>query len=270
MHKLVRLAQLLDVKYGLQSRATTVPISQTRVEAEVRRDILDAYRNYFSRTARDSMFQYAADLGEASSSELVYKMDKIVKDIDKLSPDKLMHGLNEVLAIMYRMKTDPARSVRQTIHDSVPSATEAQRNTRERLLVKYERSISKAFPALQKAAIKLQVMVPTVPVHGGSISREHGELSKQQLLNFIIATPAFQQYGVTSFEVMEQVLDDPDIRQRLTTLINAVKRGLVPVDGSQVADFARQVKHRLEQAQYTNLPVLEESEIPILPEKEDE
>src|SRR5579863_7576186 len=116
MQKVVRLAQLLELKYGLQSKAAN--ISEERIIAEVKRDVLDAYRNYFSRSARDSMFQYAADLGEDLSSELVYKMDKIVKDIDKLSPDKLMHGLNEVLAIMYRMKTDPARSVRKAIHDS--------------------------------------------------------------------------------------------------------------------------------------------------------
>lgn len=270
MNRIVRLAQLLDVKYGLQSRAAVVPVSQTRVEAEVKRDILDAYRNYFSRSARDSMFQYAADQGEDLSSELVYKMDKIVKDIDKLSPDKLMHALNEVLAIMYRMKTDPARSVRKAIHDSVPGATETQRNTRDRLLVKYERSISKAFPALQKAAVKLQVLVPDVAVHGGQVSRERGELSKQQLIDFVTATPAFKQYGVSSLDVMGEALDDPDIRQRLITLINAVKRGLVPIDGPQVMDFARQVKQRLDQMKQTNLPALEEPELPPLPEKEEE
>lgn len=267
MQKVVRLAQLLELKYGLQSKAAN--ISEDRIIAEVKRDVLDAFRNYFSRSARDSMFQYAADLGEDQCSELVYKMDKLVKDLDKMIPQKLMESLNDVIGLMYRMKKDPTRAVRNVIHDSVPGGTEAQRNTRQRLLTKYERSMSMAFPALQKAAIKLQVVVPDVAVHGGEVSRERSELSKQQLIDFIIATPAFKTYGIDSFDVMEEFLSDPDMRQRLITLINAVKRGHVPLDGPQVQEFARQVKQLHDQRKQTNLPQLEEPEPQSQPEGEE-
>jgi len=268
MQKVVRLAQLLELKYGLQSKAAN--ISEDRIIAEVKRDVLDAFRNYFSRSARDSMFQYAADLGEAQSSELVYKMDKLVKDLDKLKPQKLMEALNDVIGLIYQMKQDPTRAVRNVIHDSVPGGTESQRNTRQRLLTKYERSMSMAFPALQRAAIKLQVIVPNVAIHEGKISRERSELSKQQLIDFIIATPTFKTYGVDSLDVMEEFLSDPEMRQRLITLINAVKRGHIPLDGSQVQEFARQVKQLHNQRKQTNLPQLEESEPPPQPEAGEE
>lgn len=260
MSKVVRLAQLLELKHGLQSRAAE--ISEDRIVKEVKQGVLDAYRNYFSRSARDSMFQYAADLREPKSSELVYKMDKLVKDIDELNPQKLIRALNEIVGLMHQMKTDPEKSVRTAIHNSVPSGTEAQRNTRQRLLTKYERSISMAFPALQKLAIKLQVLAPDVEINREDLSHQNtrAELSKQQLINFVLATPAFKQHGVDDFAVMEEVLADPEMKQRLTTLINAVQRGRLPIDGLPVQEFALGIKKMLEQRKQTNLPQLEELE----------
>jgi hypothetical protein len=260
MSRLVRLAQLLAIKYGLESRAA-VPVNEDRIVAETKRDVRDAYRNYFSRSARDSMFQYAADLGEPMSVELVKKMDKLVVGLDKITPQKLMSGLNEVLSLMYQMKTDPERGVRNAIHDSAPAGTEAQRNTRQRLLSKYERSISMAFPALQKAAVRLQVIVPDM-VQGGNVERQRADLSKQQLMDFVMNNPAFRTYGVNSLDVMEQFLSDPDLKHRLITLINAVNRGHLPLDAPAVIEFAQHIRKWLDSQQQTNQPELESEELP--------
>lgn len=264
--RVVRLARLLELKYGLLSLAAPDP---ERVLAEVKRDILDAYRNYFSRAAKDSMFQYAADLGQPQAVALTTKMDKLVKDLDK-TPAKLIKSLNELLAIMYQMKQDPDKSVRQAIHDSVPSSTEAQRNTRQRVLSKYERSISMAFPALQKAAVKLQQIIPDVAVHGGEIARERAELSKQQLINFVLATPAFRNAGLDSLEIVEQILTEPDLKHRLTTLVNAVNRGQHPLDAPAISDFANQVKARLAQRQENNQSFFNTNEPLPSPQKDEE
>lgn len=264
--RIVRLAQLFELKYG----AAIVPVSQERIMAEAKRDVLDAYRNYFSRSAKDSMFQFAADAGEPMSVELTYKMDKLIKDIDKTTPEKLIKSLNDLIGIMYRMKADPTKSVRQAIADALPNSTHPQRNARDRALTKYERSLYNAFPALQKAALKLQVLVPDEVVHGGDIDRQRGELSRQQLMDFVLTSPPFQTYGLTSLDIVEEFLSDPELKHKLITLINAIKRGHTPLDGTQVQLLAQEIKNKLDQKHQTNLPELESPKLPQQSEESDE
>lgn len=254
-----RLAQFLELKYGFQSEGA-VPVSQDRIIQEVKRDVLDAYRNYFSRSARDSMFQFAADAGEPMSIELTYKMDKLVKNIDKETPLKLIKSLNDLLGIMYRMKNDPTKSVRQAIADALPSGTVPQRNARDRALVKFERSLSNSFSMIQKIAVKLQVLVPDVAVQGGEISRQRGELSKQKLIDFVLSSSPFKNYGLTSLDVVEQFLADPELKSKLITLINSVNRGHIPLDGFEVYTLAEEIKKKLNQRDQTNEMALENVE----------
>jgi hypothetical protein len=265
--RLVRLGRIFELKYGMRSEAA-IPLSEDRIVMEVKRDVLDAYRNYFSRSAKDSMFQFAADTGEPMSVELTYKMDKLVKDIDKMTPDKLIKILNDLIGIMYKMKTDPTKSVRQAIADALPAGTVSQRNARDRALVKFERSLYNAFPALQKAAVKLQVLVPDEAVHGGEIERQRGEITKQQLIDFVLSSSPFKSYGLTSLDIVEQFLSDSELKHKLTTLINAIKRGHAPVDGSEVHTLAKQIKKKLDERGKTNLPILERPELPPINPKQ--
>lgn len=260
--RIVRLAQLFELKYGFQSEAAIVPVSQERILAEAKRDVLDAYRNYFSRSAKDSMFQFAADTNEPMSVELTYKMDKLIKDIDNTTPEKLIKDINDLIGIMYNMKADPTKSVRQAIADALPAGTQSQRNARDRALTKYERSLYNAFSVLQKVALKLQILVPDQSVHSGDIERQRGELSKQQLLDFVLSAPPFQNYGLVSFDIIEQFLSDPELKHKLITVINAVKRRHIPLDGVQVYTLAQEIKKKLDEKHHTNLPELEN---PILP-----
>lgn len=265
--KVVRLAQLLALKYGFQSEAANAPVSEDRIVAEVKRDILDSYRNYFSRSAKNSMLQYAADKGDPLTVELTYKMDKLVRDIDTLPPVKLIKSLNELLAIMYQMKADPAKAARQTIRDSLRGHPE---RTIQHYLTTFEGFLSKAFSTLQKAAVKLQVVVPDVAVHGGGISRQRGELAIKDIMDFVKFTPAFQNYGLDSTDIMEQFLQDPELKARLTTLINSINRGHSPLDGPEVNRIAQEIKQKLDQKNQTNLPALEQPELPPInpdPEK---
>jgi hypothetical protein len=237
--------------------------------AEVKRDILDSYRNYFSRSAKNSMLQYAADKGDPQTVELTYKMDKLVRDIDTTSPVKLIKALNELLGIMYKMKADPAKAARQAIRDSLRGHPE---RTIQHYLTTFEGFLSKAFSTLQKAAVKLQVIVPDVAVHGGAISRQRGELAIKDIMDFVKFTPVFRNYGLDSTDVMEQFLQDPELKQRLTTLINSIDRGHAPLDGPEVSRIAQEIKQKLDQKNQknqTNLPALEQPELPpINPEPE--
>jgi hypothetical protein len=268
--RIVRLAQLFELKYGLQSQAAIVPVSQDRLVADVKRDILDVYRNYFSRSARDSMLQFAADTGEDKAVALTYRVDVLVKNIDKRSPENLIVALNEILELMLQMKSDPEKTTRQAIRDK--SRGETDRVIQQRL-IKYERIMDMAFPALQKAARKLKIIVPDVEVQEGTISRQKGELTKNRLIYFVLASPPLRDYGITSLDIVQKILDEPEMKAKLTTLYNAVHRGHIPLDGPEVLTFATEVKRRMEEKAQTNVPALESPELPPInpqPEKGEE
>jgi hypothetical protein len=257
--KVARLAQLLSLKYGFQSEAAIVPVSEDRLIAEVKRDILDSYRNYFSRSAKNSMLQYVADTGDPLTIELTYKMDKLVRDLNTLSPVKIIKSLNDIITVAHQIKTDPEKKARQTIRDSLRGHPD---RTIKHYLTTFEGFLARAFSTLQKAATKLQVVVPDVAVHSGEVSRQRGDLTKQELVNFVLFTPIFQSYGLNSLDVIGKFLEDPELKSKLTTLINAVKRGHTPVDGSEVSAIAQEIKKKLDQQEQTNMPVLEQAELP--------
>lgn len=257
--KIVRLAQLLELKYEFQSWAAIVPVSQDRLLTEVRRDILDVYRNYFSRSARDSMLQFAADTGEKKAVDLTYKIDILIKNIDKLSAEKLIASVNEVLGMLLDMKNDPEKTTRQAIRDKLRGHTD---RIIQQGLIKYERIMDRAFSALQKAARRLTVIVPDVAVQSGNISRQKGELTKNRLIYFVLATPPMRDYGIDSLDIVQKILEEPDMKDKLTTLYNAVHRGHIPLDGSEVLTFATEVRRRMEEKAQTNEPALESPELP--------
>jgi hypothetical protein len=205
------------------------------------------------------MLQFAADAGEDKAVKLTYKVDTLVKNIDKLSPDKLIALINEVLSMLLEMKTDPEKTTRQAIRDKLRGHTD---RIIQQGLIKYERIMDRAFSALQKAARRLTVIVPDVAAQPGSISRQKGELTKNQLIYFVLATPPMRNYGVDSLDIVQKILEEPGMKDRLTTLYNAVHRGHVPLDGPEVLNFATEIRRRMEEKAQTNVSVLESPELP--------
>ncbi len=75
-------------------------------------------------------------------------------------------------------------------------------------------------------------------------------------------TPAAQFYKLDNIDVMQKILQYPETREKLTTLINAIDRGHIPADGPEVMAEARAIKSWLDSKEQTNLPALEQ-----MPEK---
>lgn len=244
--RISRLARFLEAKY--QFRSITAAESYfviTPLLREVKSNILDVYRNYFSRSARDSMFQFAADAEDPLAIELTFKMDTLVKNIDNLSVQELAKSINVLLNIMLAMKGDANKSTRQAISDVLPGRTQSQRDARERALVKYERSLSYSFSALQKIVNKLQAEAPGVKPVEGDISRQRGELTKQQLLDFLLSSPLFANHNLSSLDIMEAITSDPDLKDKLTTLINTVKRGHDPKNAPYITNLVKEIANRI-------------------------
>jgi regulator of sigma D len=211
---------------------------------DVKRDLINAYNLYVdSKKAKEPVLQMLADAGEPFCKRLVNEISKTIANIDALAaaPPLLFRQLNKILGEISAMKSDPESKVRSFIHDNVKVTKESERNYREHLKSKFEMILHRLSSILEKQAKILRAFMPTAaPLAGGMVEPERKELSKEKLLMFT-RTPAAQAHGLDSLDVMERVLFYPDLKQKLTTLINAIDRGHVPADGPEIMQATKEI-----------------------------
>lgn len=227
----MRLAQIFGLKYDLKSEAAIIQ----DIMNDVKSAIISSYNTFVNGDkAKEPVLQMLADHGEPFSKGLVSAMEDIVANIDKYSHVQLFNRINTILGAIHAMKSDPDKKVRNMIHNSIRVTRQSEKNYREHVKSKFEMVISRLSYTLEKQAKILQKFLPKeIPLEGGAVEPQRKELSKQKLLDFS-RTPAASRYGLTSLDVMEKVLFYPDLRQKLTTLINSIDRGHMPLDGPEV------------------------------------
>jgi len=254
--RLFRLADLLEHKYGLVSEGA----SATQVE-EVKRELLNAYKLYVnSKTAKEPILQMLADAGETFSKTLVSMFEGLIASLDKHSNTQLFARVNNMLGMINDMKNDKDFPVRSFIHDAVRVTKDSERNYRERLKSKFEMTISRLSSILEREAKKLQSTLPLgapTGLEGGRVEPQRKELSREKLLMFM-RTPAAQFYGLDNIEVMTHALSYPEVREKITTLVNSIDRGHLPADGPEVMAETRAIKGWLDNKK-TNLSALEQA-----------
>jgi hypothetical protein len=257
--KLPLLAKIFELKYGLKTAA-----SKDDILARVRAELVNAYNLYVnSHKAKEPVLQILADAKEPFSKKLVESFEEMIAGIHTLAAPSLFRRINGILGVIATMKQDPEKKVRNFIHDSVRVTKESERNYRERLKSKFEMIIARLSSILEKQAKTLQDLIGMQgpELQGGAVEPQRQELSKNKLLMFS-RTPAAQKYGLDDLDTMTRLLNYPDLKNKITTLINAIDRGHVPADGPEVMTEAAELKRIYQERQATNIPALEE-----MPEK---
>lgn len=251
MRKIARLARLLELKYGFKSEAA---VDEARIIENAKRDVLDAFQHHFSDTAqgpmsrspKGSIFRLMADAGDPMCERLVYRMDQLVGGLGEITPSKMLGVINDLLTQLEFMKSDEERSVRNNIRKAFKGHSEAVIKSQ---LGRYEDSLKRSHSLLKKAASKLQILRPQTEVTTETITSQPGELTLAEMTAFVQRTPAFKSHGLDSLEVISVMNDDPALKRVMTKLVNAVNRGMIPVDGPQVQEAARQIREWVDNIQ---------------------
>lgn len=255
MDRLGRLADLLEHKYAAIRKVTPLNV--------IRDIVVNAYRLYVNKdTAKEPVIQMVADAGEPFSKKLLEDMHYMIAHIDRMPAKDLLQMVGKVLGDIRTVKEDPAKTVRNFIHDAVRIRRESDRNYREHVKSKFETALLRLSGQLEDAAQELQHFTQVQgPLEGGTVEPERKQLSKEKILMFM-RTPAAQFYKLDNIDVMQKILQYPETKEKLTTLVNAIDRGHVPADGPEVMAEARAIKSWLDAKEKTNLPALEQ-----MPEK---
>jgi hypothetical protein len=253
-----RLARLI-AKYGLVAEAApedALPLSL--LVAEIKKDLIGNYQ----RWVIGDKYRALKILAEANIPEVkeLYDMyNDLIANIDYYSATQLFNRVEKIRTFIREMKEDPKKSYRNNIHDSVKVHRESDRNYREHLKSGFETNLLNISTGLSNVSKKLKALVPDIKTEVGDFSPTRKALSKEQLLMFV-RSPVSQLYGLDDLDVVEKLLSYPETREKITTLINAVKRGHVPRNGAEVAQEAADYRKVLQDHATTNAPYFGTSE----------
>lgn len=250
--RLLRLAKLFERKYELGSVVKTAA-SPADILSRAKDEILTNYKHFVMGKYR--ALKVLAEQGEPHAKELYLLYNDLVANIDTYSPLQVFNRVNKILGFISNLKANP-KSYRESIHNSVAINRESDRNFREQLKSGFETNLSRISSGLEKAVKLLRAFSPGTPLAGGAVEPQRKALSKEKLLMFMHSAAA-QKHGLDNIEVMTKLLSYPETREKITTLINAVDRGHIPLDGPEVMAEAAVIKQWLD-AKKTNLPALEQ------------
>lgn len=267
--RIFRLADLFEHKYA--GSVVKTAASPAEVLARVKDDILNNYKNWVMGKYR--AMKILAEAGEPYAKALYGAYNDLVANIDVYSPLQLFNRVNKILAAIKEMKADPSK-YRESIHGMVEVHKESDKNYREALKSGFETNLKNISFVLEKAAKILRAFAPGEEIGGGAVDPQRKALSKEKLRMFMM-TPAAQHYKLDNIDVMQRILQFPETREKLTTLINAIDRGHVPADGPEVMAEAQSIRKWLDAQEKTNVSALESkptftSTVPALFEEEDE
>jgi hypothetical protein len=257
MSELKKLGQFLERKYGFVSKAAPI-IDQ------VKKDFLLTYKLYVNaETTKEPVLQILANAGEPFSKTTISIFKGIADTIDQNSNTQLFTRINNLMGMIH--DATQIEGVMKFIHDSTRVTKESERNYRAHLKSKFGMVIHRITGLLDKQLKMLKRALPrgfNPEQEGGVIEPQRKELSKDKLLTFM-RTPGAQQYHLDDMDVMYQLLSDPMMKSKLTTLVNAISRGHIPADGPAVSAEAKAMRDWIDQREKTNVSALENS-----PEKE--
>jgi len=247
--RIFRLAQLLESKYSLQASAaqSVAPVDEQKIMETVVNDLLNVYRLYVTedrRTNRNPGFANVAAHGEPQTSEIMMKINNMIKKIDKLSAKQIMDSLNEILGLIYKVrKPEGHRKIEDFLFDPKvwPTPLKSDRHDRDRNIKVCADQLKIIFRQFQQAGEKLQVIRPDTYVHGGTVSGKRQPLADVKYEEFG-RSAAGQALGLDDPEIMDAIKQDPAVGPVLLTVMNALKRGHDPRDWEHVKGEVQQLK----------------------------
>jgi hypothetical protein len=267
MSKMFRLAQFLELKYGLQSEAAAsiFPVNQVRIFADAQQDILHAFKHYLmprvgpapgSRNPSVGVIRLMSEAGDPDLADLTYKFDMLVASMDQLTVRMFSKKINEIADLMLAIKNTPERN-RQVRNNIRLSFRGFSPHTVESALKSYETSMSRIYDLLKKAAKKLHILDPNLTIPKGELPDQRMDLTPDQIIRFMQSTPYFRSAGLDTPEVVQKIMEDPELKELMTTVINAERRGFISKDYATMLQVATDIRKRLEEKNRTNLPFLE-------------
>lgn len=222
------------------------PLGQ--VMSKIKDEILTNYKNWVMGKYR--ALKILAEANEPHAKGLYHMYNDLVANIDSYSPVQIFNRINKILGLIKDMKDNPS-GYRNSIHDMVEVSRDSDVNYRERLKGGFETNLMRISFGLDKVRASLKAFVPDAELVGGPVDAQRKTVSKEQL-NIFMKGPIAHFLGLNDHDVMAEALQDHDLKEDITTLINGGR----PRD-PQFKSKVKAIKDAIELRKTTNVPALE-------------
>lgn len=235
MKSLNKLAFIINLKYAAEAEK-----SAADVWSNIRKEIIGIYTLYVNpntaRPAYSALGKLATIIDEPLSKSIIQLFQEVVENLDDYSLEKLANRLKKISDIIesFLPGGDSAlrHKVRSYVHDRADKhSREKIKNELDAVLVKMARPLSKVRSQVEAILQRGEL------VEISNREPQRKELSDQQWFMFSF-TPEAQALGLDDREMLRKILEYPDLKQQLTTIVNAILRGRV---SNQVPDFSKEV-----------------------------
>lgn len=290
--RIARLAELFVSKYADHNND-----SLKRLEGEIRSNIHVLWKfpnelfNILSACAKSepkhpkNADQVKAITGFKFCQQLLAMIDYMQANRDTISLSQLKEILSQIINLIkinIHLKFDASGKpsnkgeisevqfphVAELIFEMIPVRTKQDRVIRDQQFGKAKTGLSRilsfSLSMLEKLS-KLEMLVPeqfdATQFNQEDISAkrfipQRVSLSIHDLIDFI--RQHGQEYGISTTEDWETLfLDDPKLKEQMTTVINAINRGHYPKDASEIKMQIAEILRNHEERKITNAPIFE-------------
>ena len=236
-----------EQKYWLSQAQAVLP---NQVVLDVKKELQNAYAIHIM--GKNQSLKYWAEQGYSSAVDFIDDLEKLGKP-DLYDPVDIFSLINDALYFVAEIRDDPKLRIR-TFRDRMISDPINKGKLNKKFddflngqISKAETSIRYLSSILEKAAKKLQRAFPnikSIPLHSGYSKQNRRRPSSREISNFITYHPESDTYSLNEPVLQELIMSKglmqfPEKKERLITLMNAVKRGQTP---QNVEDLVKEIE----------------------------
>lgn len=241
---LIRLSELLSIKYAIEPKISLGNLNSSF--SYILQALKDAYANYITNSGltilANAKNEYAVTI--IREMNLILSISNSVSDnisVDKM--EKIFDAINALLAYIKDIYIE--RKYRDDIHDQVSTSRKPELDSREVIKSKFQTSLVPLNRILYRQADKIKRLLSLEsPILGiEDLSKDRKALPKWVFDQTSPFTLELEELGLTK-AVISKMLESQELTEKLTTVVNALKRGHSPKDLPFLQEEAKRIKKR--------------------------
>lgn len=232
-----KLGSFLQVKYGFYTNASDEAFQElARINDKFKEIMIQTYKNYIV-SSKNTSVQILSSAGEPNAKNIENLFKALIANLDTLSADERFKIMNRILASIAVVMDDPDKKAIRAIEDATPD-----RSYRNELIRQFRRDLANMSWALVKELETLSKIISIEEkIAGKEYARVRGPLARKDLIDFTY-TPAAEYLGLSNRDMLGIIWNDyPLLKEKLTTIINALKRKKNPKDWDAFLSEAREI-----------------------------
>jgi len=234
----ITIADILQIKYGLFSCAQEEN-KFNEILNKTKKQISETYFLYVAPNASTGgWIDQMAVRGEPVSKKITRLFAELVSKLDDLTMEEINKMLSTIQKLVVGIETDESRKVYNAVWDSyIIKVRPRDVNTRAYEFRKFQGQLARLSSIIGKILDSLSRITLIENNAGKAFDPKRQQLGAKEYLKFS-KTDAAEKLGLNDLDMLERIIQYPDLQYKLDTIINALNRGHNPRDWEEFKEGA--------------------------------